>query len=330
MKGSSKKAKNSSNVKKKLQVKERLLKEYGGDINKGTEKRINDAISSLPSHVQQALDLHRKIARWNAYVSSLSVLNQSRISQQELDGAKRAQNELNQLYSSHDLSDVDIHNILQKTTWDASADAKAAKAIFGNMPSHIEERVDRACDVIATAVRSSGRRKGRCLDIGCGYGALVPHLTKFGVLPSQIVGVDLSTEMIRNAKEKYRGVDFIAADFLNEYEDKDEKGFDGIIFCSSFHDLPEPNSVIAKAVMLLRPGGKLVIVHAQGSDHVLSQHRANPILVKRGLPTAKDWRELKETKIYPELEIEHLSADPGTPDDKSEGYLVILKKIEGN
>ena len=39
---------------------------------------------------------------------------------------------------------------------------------------------------------------------------------------------------------------------------------------------------IAKAASLLRKaGGKLVVVHAQGAQHVLGQHQANPVMVSR-------------------------------------------------
>jgi len=231
---------------------------------------------------------------------------------------------MTRLCSLNGWTEGDAHNVMQRITWDASADAKAAKASVGFMPDHIQKRVDRACIEIADSVKSAkrdGKRSGRCLDVGCGHGTLVPELTKFGVSPGQIVGVDLSPEMVRNAMETYRGVKFVAGDFLGTFED--DGGFDGIIFCSALHDLPDMNGGLAKAASLLRPEGKLVILHAQGCAHVMGQHKANPVLVKRGLPSRQ---ELEVIVVELGLELIHAPAEVGSAEDSEEGYLTILKK----
>jgi len=47
---SSKAGKKTTSEKKKVQIKERILKEYGGDIAKGTEQRMQAAMRALPVH----------------------------------------------------------------------------------------------------------------------------------------------------------------------------------------------------------------------------------------------------------------------------------------
>jgi SAM-dependent methyltransferase len=296
-------------------------------------------------------------------VAGLSILDQTtKVSSAELDGAKRTQEELNRLYQQHDISARDIHNILQQITWDASADAKAARSVTGNMPTDIETRVDRACEIVAetlrtaTIVQSSSSSSpssradakaksedARMLDVGCGFGVLVPHLIKAGVQPSQIFGVDLSPEMIRNAHEmhgtkKNGGPFFASVDFLSdEYRgpklnhDTDNvvgsagSCFDSIIFCSSLHDMPDVVGAIKKASLLLRPGGKLVLVHPQGASHVLNQVRSNPALVTRGLPDAKELQRLcTDIDIGLELVVEPASSD--SKEEALEGYLAVLQK----
>lgn len=315
--------------KKKLQIQERTLSSYGGDIAQGTQERIAKAVSSLPQHEQSIAELYRKVTQWDAYASSLSPEKHQKIRPQD---AQRAQDNRSELYREldrHGLTEFDAHNIMQKITWDASADAKATKALIGSMPSHIQERVDRACREIAEAVKQTtlGKRKGRCLDVGCGHGTLVPTFDKFGLSPAQIVGVDLSPEMVRNARERYRGVTFVAVDFLSgdgewDVQDK-EDGFDGIIFCSSLHDFPDMGAALVKAAGLLRPQGKLVILHAQGGKHVLGQYKSNPVMVKRGLPTTE---ELEITVSSLGLELMHAPAEPGSSLDDEEGYLAILRR----
>lgn len=291
---------------------------YGGtstqDIARGTQQRIESAIKSLPPHLQMATQIYQQLRRWDAQLENLSILQQANLSPQEMEGAKRAQEELERLYREHNFSENDLHNIFQKITWDASADAKAARAITGDMPKEIQARVERGCRIVAEAASS-----GRCLDVGCGFGVLVPFLEKTGLRQSQIHGVDLSTEMIRNARERFPKVSFSAVDFLNEYEDDD--GFDAIIFCSSLHDMPDQAAALKKAVTLLRKNGKLVVLHPQGASHVLGQMRSNPIMVKRGLPNVE---ELRSMDLGVEILVEPVGANSDA--EAMEGYLFVLKK----
>ena len=71
----------------------------------------------------------------------------------------------------------------------------------------------------------------------------------------------------------------------------DQEGFDGVIFCSALHDLSDQVTALQKAASLVRSKGKLVVAHPQGASHVLRQSAANPVLVKRGLPTADELRK---------------------------------------
>jgi 2-polyprenyl-3-methyl-5-hydroxy-6-metoxy-1,4-benzoquinol methylase len=303
----------------------KVQKKYGGtspqDIARGTQQRIEAAMESLPPHLNSATQLYQQLEKWNAHVSTLSILQQINLEPQELDGARRAQDELERLYREHDFTQDDLHNVFQKITWDASADAKAARAITGNMPKDIADRVDRACEIVAEAVLAAGTG-GRCLDVGCGFGVLVPSLIKAGITPAQIYGVDLSTEMIRNGREQHRGVNFEASDFLKDYQDSaEEAGFDSIIFCSALHDLPDSVAALKKAASLLRPNGKLVILHAQGASHVAKQVKVNPVLVKRGLPDTEELRALDLGGL--ELTVEPAKA--GSPQETQYGYLAVLE-----
>lgn len=310
--GGGKKMKESE--KKKMQA--QLLEKYGGDIAKGTEERIQAAMSMLPPDLQLAAKLYKQIQQWEARLSNMSTLAQESIPRQEVDGAIRAKEELASIYKENGLDDTDMHNFYQRTTWDASADAKSARAAMFNMNKDLEKRVDRACSFVSEAVKNAGA-SGRALDVGCGPGVLVPHLIKAGLTAKQITGTDLSPEMIRNAQLQHRGINFIASDFIKVFDDKD--GFDGIIFCSALHDMPDQALALQKARTLLRPGGNIVILHAQGADHVLGQVKANPVMVKKGLPNSE---ELNAMNLG--LQILVSPPQPGSKDDAEKGYLAVL------
>jgi len=318
-------SKSTSTAKKKKkpsrqEIQSKLEKVYGvtspQEIALATQQKVEDAIKALPPHIQMATQLYEQLSKWSTYYSRLSLLQQASVPQADLDGAARAQAEFDRLCSEHGFTEIELHNVFQKITWDASADAKAARAITADMPSEIEQRVSQAVKIIAEAV--SG--EGRCLDVGCGFGVLVPYLMKAGLRRDQIIGIDLSSEMIRNAREQHPDISFIAADFINEYHD--DHGFEGVLFCSALHDMPDPILAIQKAASLLKPAGTLVIVHPQGATHVLKQASANPILVKRGLPDAVELRKIDE-----KLQLILEPASAGSHAEANQGYLAVLKKI---
>ena len=325
--GTSQKKKNNEklNGPTRKQILKRVEKVYGGtspeQIARATQERIQTCIREQPPPVQMALQLYQQLQQWESHVSQLSVLEQAQLDPSAIDGANRARQELDRLYKEHEsmiASDQDLHNLLQRFTWDASADAKVARSIVGDMNAQTVQSIERACAMVAEVVLFPDDHHGLCLDVGCGFGILVPFLVRAGIPASNIHGVDLSAEMIRNAKEQHPAPTFTACDFLNEYptpaERCDDK-FRAVIFCSSLHDLPDPTAALAKATSLLDVGGRIVIVHPQGASHVLQQRRSNPVLVKRGLPNAD------ELGALPNLQL--IEKPPVTAD---QGYLAVLRK----
>jgi len=311
----SNKVKKGKGVNKKKILKQ-LEKTYGGtspqDIVRGTQKRIDEQTRSFPQHMQMALQIYQKLQRWNHQLEGLTLLQNANLSEQEMEGSKRAREELDNLMKEHGFDEADLHKTLQKMTWDASADAKAARSITGAMPIEIQNRVQTGCQLVAEAVGTDGT----CLDVGCGFGVLVPYLTKAGVPLEQIYGIDLSTEMVRNAEMLHSGANFEAVDF---FKYTPEKKFDAIIFCSSLHDLPDPIAALQKARELLRPtGGKIIVLHPQGASHVQKQVRSNPVLVRRGLPTSNELEEMKG------LDLVIKPAASKSFDESKDGYLAVL------
>jgi SAM-dependent methyltransferase len=268
---------------------QQLLDRYGGDIQKGTQSRIDAALSSLPSHIQQAASLYKQLTQFDALIAPMTEPDRKRLIPPEQWAVSASnRNTLQQLMKEHSITENDLHNIYQKITWDASADAKATRAdIAGNaMKDNLQERISRACEITVEAVASNSDnhdRTGMLLDIGCGHGSIIPSLDNLA--HDSYVGIDLSDEMIRNARERYGDADargkkrvFVADDFLthdfsvyarqdgmNDSQNNGSDIFDAVMFCSSLHDLPDMEHCIGRAASLLRSGGKLVVVHAQGA-----------------------------------------------------------------
>jgi len=91
----------------------------------------------------------------------------------------------------------------------------------------------------------------RVCEIGCSEGDLLAHLE-----PSLGIGVDLSGEMIRNAKEKHPSLKFIQSDC--HALDTNET-FDFIIFSDLLNDLWDVQKVFQKIKQLTTPMTRIII-----------------------------------------------------------------------
>lgn len=269
---------------------QQLTEKYGGDIKAGTISRINAALSSLPPHLKEATSLYKQLLSFDALIAPMTKTDRERlIPSERWKISSRDRSRLEELMEKHSFTETDLHNIYQKITWDASADAKATNAdIAGNkMKGDLQNRITKACSIAVEAITKANAedRTGKLLDVGCGHGSIIPSL--LGLPLDSYIGIDLSEEMIKNAIQRYgyeknklgRARMFVADDFLTHdfsvYVDPnpdtavaraDSDGiFDAVIFCSSLHDLPDMESSIGKAVTVLRSGGVLVVVHAQGA-----------------------------------------------------------------
>jgi len=89
----------------------------------------------------------------------------------------------------------------------------------------------------------------RILDLGCGTGHLTAKIAEAG---AQVVGVDRSPEMIRQALEKYPALRFEVMD-ARELSLGGE--FDAVFSNATLHWIKEPERAIAGISKLLRTGG---------------------------------------------------------------------------
>ena len=92
----------------------------------------------------------------------------------------------------------------------------------------------------------------RILDLGCGTGHLAAKIAEAG---AQVVGVDRSPEMIRQAREKYPALRF---EVMDARELTLGGVFDAVFSNATLHWIKEPERVITGIGKLLRPGGRFV------------------------------------------------------------------------
>lgn len=107
-------------------------------------------------------------------------------------------------------------------------------------------------DRTADAIEATLRRKGRCLDIGCGFGFFVEEMRGRGW---EACGIDISPTAVDFAK----GIGLNAR--LGTIEDSGFSGetFDAITMFYVLEHLTDPLESLKKVGSLLRPGGVLAV-----------------------------------------------------------------------
>jgi len=159
------------------------------------------------------------------------------------------------------------------------------------------------------------KRCGRVLEIGCGTGEFSRLLA---TRAEKVLAVDLSTQMIRLARERSRlhtNVEFVEADVMSYQLPEDE--FDCVATLTTLHHLPA-ESILTRIREALKPGGVFVCLDLyQRSD--LSDWIFDGV----AYPTNLLLRLLKTGRPRPPKDVREAYAEHG----KTDTYLT-LRQIE--
>jgi ubiquinone/menaquinone biosynthesis C-methylase UbiE len=121
------------------------------------------------------------------------------------------------------------------------------------LPSHLRRRA---------AVRLNLKPGDRVLEIGCGTGRNFPFLREAVGSTGKLYGVDLSSGMLRRARElcrreRWTNVELTHCDAI-EYIPCEP--LDGILFGLCYNTMPHHLAVLRHAWKHLRPGGRIVVM----------------------------------------------------------------------
>lgn len=136
----------------------------------------------------------------------------------------------------------------------------------------------------------------RILDLSCGAGWLSAELAT-RVPQGQVVGLDLSDEMIRRARARYRGQ--INLMFLVGGVDEipwDDDFFTKLISVEAFYYYPDQARALTEALRVLKPGGSAWILINLYKENVSSHGWADkldvPVWIRSGDEYCAMMREL--------------------------------------
>jgi len=100
----------------------------------------------------------------------------------------------------------------------------------------------------------------RVLDVGCGEGAVLRDLLRFGARPENMVGVDLLVSRLARARALNAGMAFSVADAADlPYPDASFDLLLAFTLLSSIVDVEARGAASSEMLRVLRPGGVLII-----------------------------------------------------------------------
>jgi ubiquinone/menaquinone biosynthesis C-methylase UbiE len=113
--------------------------------------------------------------------------------------------------------------------------------------------------------RFDASRFDRILDVGSGAGQIIRHLLETARPDAEIVGFDLSYEMLKRARERLRSdrPAFVAADML-EMPFRDNT-FDCITCGYVLEHIPDPFPGLSEFARVLKPGGTALLLVTENS-----------------------------------------------------------------
>jgi len=111
------------------------------------------------------------------------------------------------------------------------------------------------------AVEVLNQREGRILEVGVGTGLSLPGYEKH----LEVVGIDLSPEMLEKARERVAEKELDHVTGLHEMDASDLKfpdsSFDTVVAMFVMTVVPEPEAVMRELARVTKPGGEVMLVN---------------------------------------------------------------------
>jgi ubiquinone/menaquinone biosynthesis C-methylase UbiE len=176
-------------------------------------------------------------------------------------------------------------------------------------------------DITEKTIRLMNLRPGaRVLDLGCGSGWATRLLARivsegpdgFG----QVVGVDVSDEMIRQARSSSK--DFENVMYVCGSAQKipwEENFFDKVLSVESFYYYDNQDVALKELFRVMAPLGRLFILINLYKDNAYSLQWVDKLKVPVHVRSAAEYVELLKKHAFENVEYRQIPDDTPTPDD---------------
>jgi ubiquinone/menaquinone biosynthesis C-methylase UbiE len=154
-------------------------------------------------------------------------------------------------------------------------------------PSYVKERLREIISPIELPP------EGKILDVGTGTGIMIPMLLEKLGPKGEVWALDIAEKMLEAARAKVSDnrVRFVHADVMDI--PAEEGTFDAVVCNSCLPHFPDKPGSLRELFRVTRPGGTIIICHADSRDHINNRHREIGGLVANDLiPEAGEMRAM--------------------------------------
>jgi SAM-dependent methyltransferase len=166
----------------------------------------------------------------------------------------------------------------------------------------------------------------RVLDLGCGTGwatRVLARLVAEGPVGfGQVIGLDISDEMIAHAREASKEFDNILFVWSSaEQIPWEENYFNKVLSIEAFYYYPDQERVLAEMFRVMAPKARLYILINLYKENPYSLRWADKLGVPDHVRSENEYAEMLKRQTFEEIEIHHVPDESPTPDDyKGSGF----------
>ncbi len=176
-------------------------------------------------------------------------------------------------------------------------------------------------DITEKTIRLMNLRPGeRVLDLGCGSGWATRLLARLvGDGPEgfgQVVGLDVSDEMVRQAREASKDFENMLYVWGSAMQIPwEENFFDKVLSVESFYYYPDQDRALMELFRVMAPRGRLFILINLYKDNVYSLQWVDKLKVPVHVRSSAEYVELLRKHAFENVEARRIPDDTPTPDD---------------
>jgi len=176
----------------------------------------------------------------------------------------------------------------------AGGGADPRVAFFDRLAPHWDQDGPGQEEIVGRLAALNGRlglRPGLdVLELGCGTGQITGWLAET-VRPGRVVAADFSPGMLAQARARGVDAEFRRLDICADAVASDS--FDVVLCLHAFPHFRDPLRALANIRSLLKPGGRLIVLHLAGSAQINAFHSAleHPVCLDL-LPATNAWPEM--------------------------------------
>lgn len=160
-----------------------------------------------------------------------------------------------------------------------AAPQAAAQRSISQVREYERTRAYRECS--EESIRRLALSRGSSVaDIGAGYGFYSEQLSSIVGPSGRVFAVEVDSGALRMLRDRVRAAALKNVEVIEGHPDDpllEPDSLDGIIVVRAYHDMREPEAMLAKMRAALRPGGRLVMLDHRNGSSAAGDSRARQV-----------------------------------------------------